>query len=190
MLGKMLKSPLWLIMVLLYIHLYKINKSEKRAKDKKTIKLDRESKSHRGSRWICVLAWTAKVQVVWGQSVCGALVVFQPINLLHIFNPVRCAAGEEHWRMYSHYSVTHIREKEEPRVRAPPPHRHSSPRRCDCRASIGKVQIPVFRFYILMLSLVFYLFIYFLLYNIKVKMLYSTLGPTFLTLIINTYIVI
>lgn len=27
---------------------------------------------------------------------CGALVVFQPINPLHIFNPVRCAAGEEH----------------------------------------------------------------------------------------------
>lgn len=41
------------------------------------------------------LAW-ATLQVVWDRSVCRALVVFQPINPLHIFNPVRCAAGEEH----------------------------------------------------------------------------------------------
>lgn len=42
------------------------------------------------------LCLPAALQVVWGRSVCGAFVVFQPINPLHIFNLVRCAAGEEH----------------------------------------------------------------------------------------------
>lgn len=40
-------------------------------------------------------SWTAH-QVVWGQSFCEALVVFQPINPLHIFNRVKCVAGEVH----------------------------------------------------------------------------------------------
>lgn len=66
--------------------------------------------SQRGGRWILELA-RAALQVVWGQSVRGALVVFQPINRLHIFNPVRCSAEEKHWRMYGHYSAAHIREK-------------------------------------------------------------------------------
>lgn len=39
-------------------------------------------------------------QVVWGQSFCEALVVFQPINPLHIFNRVKCVAGEVHWLTY------------------------------------------------------------------------------------------
>lgn len=60
---------------------------------------DRESQ--RGCRWIPVLSWVT-LQMVWGQSFRGALVVFQPINPLHIFNPVRWAAGEEHWRMHGH----------------------------------------------------------------------------------------
>lgn len=40
-------------------------------------------------------SWAAH-QVVWGQSFCEALAVFQPINPLHIFSRVKCVAGEVH----------------------------------------------------------------------------------------------
>lgn len=70
----------------------KIRKSEKTQMDKTFIayEFERESiKREKGAdEFVCLPGRHYK----W----CEALVVFQPINPLHIFNPVRCAAGEEH----------------------------------------------------------------------------------------------